>query len=191
MGLPRSLAIVAALNSSDRSVAPLDAALRRRFEVIEVPPDPAVLAQHLGAILPDWTLTFVPPIPWTEEAVRELTLRVLFVLNERVTQILGSDFTLGHALLWGVRGDDTDALGNSLVAAFEGRILATLRATFVDQDEALAAVLNVGPGLAGALGEWRDAVGPMVNVAPRRLVLSRFANLPDLQRRLDTISSLL
>lgn len=191
LGLPRSLAIVAALNSSDRSVAPLDAALRRRFEVIEVPPDPTILAQHLGTVVPDLAIPFEPPKPWTDDAVRELAMRVLMVLNERITQILGADFTLGHALLWGVRGDDVDALGNSLVAAFEGRILSTLRATFVDQDEALAAILNIGPTSTGSLGEWLDATGSMASVAPRRLALRRLAEMEDLQRRLDAIADVL
>lgn len=191
LGLPRSLAIVAALNSSDRSVAPLDAALRRRFEVIEVFPDPAKLAQRLGCTVPDLAVTFAPPIPWTEDSVRELALRVLMVLNERITQLVGADFTIGHALLWGVYGEDFIAVADSFIAAFEGRILATLRATFVDQDEALAAVLNIGPARPGTLGAWRDATGSMENIAPRRLLLKRMNDLADIQHRLDAITSIL
>lgn len=192
IGLPRSLAIVAALNSSDRSVAPLDAALRRRFEVVEVPPDISVLAQHLASVVPDLTAGFTPPHPWTSDAVRELAMRILMVLNDRITQLLGADFTLGHALLWGVaQGNDFDTTADNLIAAFEGRVLATLRATFVDQDDALAAVLNIGPGLPGSMGVWRDATGPMANVAPRRLVLRRLASLHNIQDRLDAVKSVL
>lgn len=191
LGLPRTLAIVAALNSSDRSVAPLDAALRRRFDVIEVLPDPAILAKHLGSVVPDLTAPFGPPAQWTEDSVRELALRVLMVLNERITQLVGSDFTLGHALLWGVKGEDVGSMASSLVAAFEGRILATLRATFVDQEDALAAVLNIGPGHPGTLGSWREATGSMANVAPRRLVLRRFAEMADYQQRLSAIATVL
>ena len=44
--LPLSLWIVAAMNSSDRSVAPLDAALRRRFSIVRVDPDYDVLADR-------------------------------------------------------------------------------------------------------------------------------------------------
>jgi 5-methylcytosine-specific restriction enzyme B len=46
--LPASVHIVAAMNSTDRSVAPLDAALRRRFAIIFVGPDYEVLASRLG-----------------------------------------------------------------------------------------------------------------------------------------------
>ena len=191
IGLPLSLGIVAALNSSDRSVAPLDAALRRRFEVVEVPPDVSVLARYLGSIVPDATTPFVAPSPWTVDAAHELALRVLMVLNERITQLLGPDFTLGHALFWGVKGSDFGDTASRLAAAFEGRVLATLRATFVDQEDALAAVLNIGPGLPGSIGEWRDATGPIATVAPRRLILKRLSGLSSVEDRLAAIASVL
>lgn len=191
IGLPQSLKIVAALNSSDRSVAPLDAALRRRFEVVEVPPDISVLARHLGSAIPDTTTAFIEPNPWTLDGVHELALRVLLVLNERITQLLGADFALGHALFWGVKGSGFGDTADNLVAAFEGRVLATLRATFVDQEDALAAVLNIGPTLPGSLGEWRDATGPIATVAPRRLVFKRLSGLSSVEDRLAAIKSVL
>lgn len=66
--LPRNLWIIAAMNSSDRSVAPLDAALRRRFSILDYPPDYNALENHLEAAddLPAQTT----PTPKTaEEAV--------------------------------------------------------------------------------------------------------------------------
>ena len=191
--LPRSLAIVAAMNSTDRSVAPLDAALRRRFAIIEVPPDPGVLAAHLDVGVPDLATPFVPSSPWTEDDVRELTLRLLLTLNARIGQLLGPDFLLGHALFWQVRSKDVATLATALVKAFEERVLATLKLTFTDQDEALGAVLGLEstPGTASPLGRWQEPSGAMVGVAPRRLVLTRISELGDHQRQLEALRTVL
>ena len=46
--LPKDLHILGAMNSADRSVAPLDAALRRRFAIVYVGPDYEVLRERLA-----------------------------------------------------------------------------------------------------------------------------------------------
>jgi 5-methylcytosine-specific restriction protein B len=146
--LPKQLWILAALNSTDRSVAPLDAALRRRFVILQVPPDYLALAKHLRITLPEAQDGFSPsvenPENWTEDDVRRLAFFVLRALNERIGLVLGQDFLLGHALLWSVHGNSKDMLARTLGRAFDQRISATLRLTFVDQDEPLAAILKIG-----------------------------------------------
>lgn len=172
ISLPRSLSIVAAMNSTDRSVAPLDAALRRRFAIIHVPPDYDALARHLTVAVPDRTIAFAPADPYTADDIKDLALRLLLTLNDRVEQLLGSDFLLGQALLWHLSGDDAEALGRSLVRTVEERVLATLKLTFVDQDEALAALLNIPqPPGTSPLGYWRTPAPALSGVAPPRLVL--------------------
>src|SRR5439155_13753946 len=81
--LPRSLWIVAALNSSDRSVAPIDAALRRRFSIIRVEPDYKLLASHFGIIVPNGST--VPPHidQWTVDDVLRLAVFFLRASNDR------------------------------------------------------------------------------------------------------------
>lgn len=153
--LPSSLWIVAALNSTDRSVAPLDAALRRRFAILNVEPDLDALARRFGIDLPQFPSAFTPtahdPGEWTARDVKLLAIHLLWALNERLNLILGHDFLLGQALLWPVEGETVEEAGRTLCRAFDQRIAATLRLTFLDQDEALAAVLKAGtpPGVGG------------------------------------------
>lgn len=171
--LPSGIHIVAAMNSTDRSVAPIDAALRRRFAILRVNPDYDVLAARLSTAVPNLATPFAPNT-WGEPEVRELALRLLMVLNQRIELVLGPDFLLGHALLWNVRGEAPDELALSLLEAFEERIAATLRLTFTDQDEALAAVLSIQDPPGVQVANWRSPSGQLASVAGRRL---HFENL--------------
>lgn len=187
--LPGSLSIVAAMNSTDRSVAPIDAALRRRFAIIHVGPDYEVLAERLGVPVPGGP--YVPPQQWQPDDVRELALRLLMTLNDRVLEVLGQDFLLGHALLWHVGGSDLESLASSLVHAFDERVVATLRMTFADQDEALGAVLGIAPASSNPerIGHWRTPEGPIAAVAPSRLVIHDLSEWPDLDRQLNALAA--
>ena len=176
--LPAGVQIVAALNSSDRSVAPLDAALRRRFAIIRVVPDLNVLAAHLGVT---WSGgAFSPsnadPEAWTGDDVKLLALHLLDRMNERIASVLSDDFLLGHALFWPLGSVDAAILPGALCRTFDQRVLASLRITFTDQDELLAAVLGAGatdavPPTSGRVGIWREPPDSVVEVSGPRLEL--------------------
>jgi 5-methylcytosine-specific restriction protein B len=178
--LPKTVWIVAALNSSDRSVAPLDAALRRRFAILHIAPDYEVLATRLSTLLPNLTMPFEPSSQdyeqWSQDDVKQLGIRVLRILNDRIGLVLGQDFLLGHALLWEVKGGTTEEVTRALSRAFDERIVATLRLTFLDQDEALGAILNAGPPPTvaegpngGRLAHWLVPPPELQGVATARL----------------------
>lgn len=180
--LPASVRILAALNSSDRSVAPLDAALRRRFAILYVGPDYEVLADRFGTECPqeDQAAAFdtpADPSDWSRDQVMQLAVRLLMVLNQRIGFVLGQDFLLGHALLWGVAGETKEAAAATLAKAFNERIAASLRLTFLDQDEALGAILGAGPpptgapapGAAPAVARWMFPPPALQGVATARL----------------------
>lgn len=173
--LPDGLKIVAAMNSSDRLVAPLDAALRRRFHTINVPPDYDALAVQLGIPTPDPTVAFGAAATdfdaWNVADVNELATRLLMKLNDRIASLLGPDFLLGPALLWEIEGDQAEDRAHSLFDQMQARVISSLKMTFVDQDELLAAVLGVkSNGPSSAIAFLREPEEGLKTYAPPRLV---------------------
>lgn len=74
--VPQNVYIIGTMNTADRSVAHLDAAIRRRFEFQEMRTDHDVVAGEVGP----------------------LDLRTLLEeLNSRIRQHLGPDFEIGHS----------------------------------------------------------------------------------------------
>lgn len=178
--LPSSLKIVAALNSSDRTVAPIDAAVRRRFAIIDVGPDYEIAASHLGVSAPQgpWSHGEDPSL-WSREAALELSIRVLHALNERIELVLGRDFLLGQAAIWSVGGQTAEEVLHALSAAFDERIARSLALTFQDQDEELGAILRCprGESNVGRVGEWLEVPPELSSVASPRLRLRQLSLL--------------
>lgn len=146
--LPPNLWIVAAMNSSDRSVAPLDAALRRRFTILDMPPDYGTLAQQLQA---NETLDDIADLPdpadpaeWNPQQAGALAVALLRNLNRRIDAVLGTDFRLGQSNFWAIQGETGSDVLRSLAAAFDFRVVPTLRLSLQDDDGALAAILLAG-----------------------------------------------
>lgn len=194
VSLPANLHIVAAMNSTDRSVAPLDAAMRRRFTVIRVRPDYEALGKHLG--LDQTEIDEVLPASLvvaqlSRKVVSQLALQVLRCINDRIEFALGEDFMLGHALLWGLSEEDPTMRLKQLSQASDAKVVPTLRMTFVDQDEVLAAVLGipdslqVGPTEAEPvthLAFWRGAPNAISPITPKRLILRSLQRLDTAQQ---------
>lgn len=176
--LPSDLRILAAMNSADRSVAPLDAALRRRFSIIHVDPDLDVLADWLEV---DTSHGFVlgDPTTWaTPGHVAAVALSILQSLNTRIGFVLGRDFLLGQSVFWHLdTSGDVGAALTSLATALDNRVLGTLALSFTDDDEGLAAVLGVGENATGpAAAAWVSAPADLSRW-PNRLKLNRFSDL--------------
>jgi MoxR-like ATPase len=90
LGVPDNLYLLGTMNSSDRSIAPLDAALRRRFAFIRVSP---LSGDELKS-----RLTEAHPGVGTE--VIERSVDALDSLNEALSGALGPNSTLGHSYLF-------------------------------------------------------------------------------------------
>lgn len=181
--LPSDLWIVAAMNSSDRSVAPLDAALRRRFSIVEMGPDYDLLKRQLGA---DPEADFSSAWEeWTPATVSQLAVCVLAGLNDRIEAALGRDFALGHSNLWHVGGETSSDALRSLAVAWDRRIVQTLRLALQDDDDTLAFLLAAGKSDAARDVEssravwWKKGDPNYEQFSRSRLQFSELAELGD------------
>ena len=86
--VPNNLYILGTMNSSDKSISLIDAALRRRFEFIEQTPDASL--------------------------IKDKTLKTVFIgLNEKLADDLDStDLLIGHSYFMGKTVDDLSAILN-------------------------------------------------------------------------------
>jgi 5-methylcytosine-specific restriction protein B len=117
--VPSNIHLVGTMNTADRSLAGLDVALRRRFEFVEMAPDPALLE----GVMVDGI------------AVGEL----LRAMNRRIEVLMGRDYMLGHACFMGLK--DTPSLA-VLADVFRRQVLPLLQEYFFEDWQKIAWVLN-------------------------------------------------
>jgi 5-methylcytosine-specific restriction protein B len=135
-GVPKNLYIVGTMNTSDRSIALLDIALRRRFTFIELKPDPELLK---------------------EKIIDGIKLdRLLIQLNKRIILLIGRDYQIGHSYFMNV-----ETLEN-LRFTWYHRIIPLLQEYFYHNSEMLRVAIGeqfmpkvqVDPTLQKALGNF-------------------------------------
>ncbi|WP_420148071.1 McrB family protein [Spirosoma sp.] len=116
-GVPVNLFVIGTMNTTDRSIALLDIALRRRFLFREMLPDPSVLGTVDGVDL----------------------AQLLRTMNERIEYLLDRDHQIGHAYLTCV---ETYA---DLCATFRDRIIPLLQEYFFNDWAKIQLVLGDNP----------------------------------------------
>ena len=82
--LPKNLYIIGTMNTSDRSIALLDTALRRRFAFIEISPDPALVESRTPTIGGN-----VSPA------------KLMKAINQKITEKIDRDHRIGHSYFLG------------------------------------------------------------------------------------------
>lgn len=117
--VPSNLYIIGTMNSSDRSLTSLDLALRRRFEFIEMLPDPKVLK--------DITIGNI--------SVKEL----LEIINKRIKALLDQDHCIGHANFTHLT---SSSKVQDLMNVFEKKIIPLLQEYFFNDWEKINLVLG-------------------------------------------------
>ncbi len=117
--VPDNLYIIGTMNTADRSLTGMDTALRRRFNFIEVEPDPDLLAL----------------IEIDEVEVSQL----LTAINQRIELLLGREFLLGHSYFLPLNEDPSMT---KLSQIFSNAIIPQLREYFFDDWEKIHRVLG-------------------------------------------------
>jgi 5-methylcytosine-specific restriction protein B len=107
------------MNTSDRSIAMIDAALRRRFSFVEMKPDSGLLKNVV-----------VEGIEMAE---------VLDTINRRITVLLDREHTIGHACFLPLRGNATI---EKLADVFKSQVIPLLQEYFFDDYEKIQLVLG-------------------------------------------------
>lgn len=116
-GVPSNLYIVGAMNTADRSIALLDTALRRRFDFIEMMPEP-----------------YHPGISDDIEGVD--CQKLLDAMNKRIRILHDREHQVGHTYFMDINGMA------SLAKTFKNKIIPLLQEYFYDDWEKIDLVLN-------------------------------------------------
>ncbi|CEO24221.1 McrB family protein [Paraclostridium sordellii] len=112
--LPPNLYIVGTMNTSDKSIALMDVALRRRFNFKEMMPQPSLLSTVDGIELD----------------------KMLKIINERIEFLYDRDYMIGHAYLINVK--NIDDISN----IFKNKIIPLLQEYFYDDWEKIGLILG-------------------------------------------------
>lgn len=131
--MPYAVYTLATMNSVDKSVAPLDAALRRRFHVIALHPDFSEFEAAMNA-QPEGNL---------KDAL-ELGIELLVALNQRVSLFMGSDYEFGQWYLGELLpSSPPNAPWETLVSIWTNTIFPQLQENFAGRVEQLLIVLGI------------------------------------------------
>jgi 5-methylcytosine-specific restriction protein B len=126
--VPSNLYIIGTMNTADRSVEALDAALRRRFSFVEMPSKPELLsvvtkddfANYFDDVLSN-------PLDHNEfdKEIEGINLRILlYVINQRIEKLLDKDHLVGHSYFMEVSNL------NELKESFQNKIIPLLQEYF-------------------------------------------------------------
>lgn len=183
---PKHVYVVATMNSVDRAAVPIDSALARRFDRIEMRPDLGVLAKH-------WSLDVASvPTPRDDNWETLGPFQTAYLLSDRLNVViasdLGAEFELGHGLftpiLTTVVADDgseqpiaEDEAWRSLAKTWDDVLSPQLEDRYSGRPERLMEFLHVdSPPTTGDFA-WGLRTSKGGNVAARALAPVRVSEL--------------
>jgi hypothetical protein len=142
--VPEHLYVIASINSLDRSVAPLDQALARRFHRVPCPPDMAFLRDRLGLTESVGQIAGTDTAPSDEDKAGLTAAVLLYRVNKYVRHLLGADFEFGHGYLnkvWAV--PEGAGRWGELAVAWDASIFPQIEEMFRTRNNELSKILRV------------------------------------------------
>lgn len=136
---PRHIYVVATMNSVDRTAIPIDSALARRFDRIDIRPDTSLLAERWGVDMDRLGVKSGAPTTLT---AAETAILLIDRLNLALAENFGPDFELGHGLVIELDPADDDPWAQ-LVRIWDRALFPQLEDRFSGRAEELANALRV------------------------------------------------
>ncbi|EAK7467211.1 AAA family ATPase [Campylobacter coli] len=158
-GVPKNVYILGTMNTADRSITSLDTALRRRFEFVEMMPDPDLLKNIFickDVENPNKDEDYLGDDAKTE-GFAEILQNILISINKRIEFLLDREKTIGHAFFMSEAvkfnkdnwckpdeyEEDWYVLSISkLKSIFQNKIIPLLQEYFYNDYALISAVLN-------------------------------------------------
>jgi 5-methylcytosine-specific restriction protein B len=125
-GVPPNLHIIGTMNTADRSVEALDAALRRRFNFEEMPPRPSLIATE-GKLKEQKGILDTVDLPF-----------LLNTINKRIEKLHDKDHQIGHSYFMSV------SKLSELKEAFQNKIIPLLQEYFFGDYGKIGLVVGKG-----------------------------------------------
>lgn len=146
--VPPNLFVIGTMNTTDRAVALMDMALRRRFRFAAVRPDPE-LVEAAALIGKETELPSGPVL----EALGEVA-SLLRRLNARIDDRLGADFEIGHSYFLPLReSEGPEAVREGFSSIWRREVFPLLEEYFHDDAKWLKDDLLGSAGLAASRAE--------------------------------------
>lgn len=124
--VPSNVYILGTMNTADRSIALMDTALRRRFQFIEMMPNPQVLNDMGANVVIDKGQTLD-------------VAKMLEIINKRIEYLYDREHTIGHAFFTKLKDDPTvECLGN----IFQKSVVPLLQEYFYEDYNKIQLVLG-------------------------------------------------
>lgn len=134
-GVPKNVYILGTMNTADRSLVQLDAALRRRFDFEEMMPDYGVIRDKVG------NAGIVEGVDFVQ---------LLEAINERITALLDREHQIGHSYFMKIRSVV------DLADVFQKKIIPLLQEYFFDDYKYIQIILNEPENLSGNFIDVKD-----------------------------------
>lgn len=128
--IPSNIYIIGTMNTADRSLVTLDAALRRRFDFLECTADYDCLPEDVGGV--------------------DLR-RMLRTINDRIRDRLDRDHEIGHSDLMGVKSVE------DLARVFSRKLIPQLQDYFFDDFGMILEILSTGSGSSEFVEQTGDS----------------------------------